>query len=79
LGPAALTEFLARDRTGIYFVEPFRRIAYYRFATGLTTPVAELRKGARVVGLALSPDGRWLVYGQLDGVRSDLMVVENFK
>jgi hypothetical protein len=32
------------------------------------------------LGLTVSPDGRWLLYSQVDGAPgSDLMLVENFR
>ena len=31
------------------------------------------------LGLALSPDGRYLLYTQVDYMGQDLMLVENFK
>ena len=69
------------DPHGIYFIEPTWRIAYYRFATGATTPVVRLPQDAVVArpGLALSPDGRWLLYGQRDRSVSDIMLVEPFR
>ena len=69
------------DLHGIYFIEPAWRIAYFRFATGATTPVVPLPQDAVVAtpGLALSPDGRWLLYGQRDRSVSDIMLVENFR
>jgi hypothetical protein len=30
-------------------------------------------------GLDVSPDGRYLIYAQLDDTASDLMLVENFR
>ena len=69
------------DLRGIYFVQPAWRIVYYQFATGVTTPIVTLARGAMVPnpGLALSPDGRWLLYGQRDRFGSDIMLVENFR
>jgi Tol biopolymer transport system component/DNA-binding winged helix-turn-helix (wHTH) protein len=68
------------DRHGIYFIEP-GRIAYSRFATAGTTTVLTLPTDSVVgdPGLALSPDGRWLLYGQMDRSGSDVMLVENFR
>ncbi len=67
LGPikGALTSSWVPDLHGIYFIEPAWRIAYYEFATGRTKPIVTLTKDAMVgnPGLALSPDGRWLLYG----------------
>ena len=69
------------DLDGIYYIEPAWRIAYYRFATGATTTIVPLPQDAVVAnpGLALSPDGRWLLYGQRDRFVSDIMLVENFR
>jgi Tol biopolymer transport system component/DNA-binding winged helix-turn-helix (wHTH) protein len=68
------------DLHGIYFIESWQ-IAYYRFATGRTTPIVTLPQDSIVAGpgLALSPDGRWLLYGQRDRVGSDIMLVEGFR
>jgi Tol biopolymer transport system component len=68
------------DPNGIYFIE-MGRIAYYKFATGETTPITALARDAVIPGsgLAMSPDGRWLLYGQRDSSGSDIMLVENFR
>ena len=81
LGPIQTPAGWVPDQHGIYFIEPARRIAYYRFATGDITPIAALAKepGVLNAGLALSPDGRWLLYAQLDRSGSDIMLVENFR
>jgi Tol biopolymer transport system component len=70
---------------GIYFATAERPeqplIEFLSFATGQVTPVAVLEKrldrGAS--GLAVSPDGRWLIWSQLDQVSSDIMLMENFR
>ena len=49
----------------------------YDFATGTTSTV--LPMGHPEFGLDVSPDGRYLVYAQLDDPASDLMLVENFR
>jgi hypothetical protein len=67
------------DRTGLYFADPGRHIVHQDFATRRLRQIAPLAKIGMVNGLALSPDGRWLLYGQLDGAGSDIMLVENFQ
>jgi hypothetical protein len=80
LGPIHSWRGWAPDHHGIYFIEPARRIAYYRFATGAITPIAALAKEPSLYrGLALSPDGRWLLYAQIDRSGADIMLVENFR
>jgi Tol biopolymer transport system component/predicted Ser/Thr protein kinase len=68
---------------GIYFVPPRKAgekhsIQFLEFATGKTFPVAIIDKpvGDR---LAISPDGRSLLYEQVDQQGRDLMLVENFR
>jgi hypothetical protein len=49
----------------------------YEFATGKTR---KIRAMGRPVGeMAVSPDGRTILYMQLDEAGSDLMLVENFR
>ena len=49
----------------------------YDFATGATSTV--LQMGHPEFGLDVSPDGRYLVYAQLDDPASGLMLIENFR
>jgi Tol biopolymer transport system component/serine/threonine protein kinase len=76
---------LAIVDSGVYFV-PGRATAggaiqFLSFATNQITPVASFEKpldlGA-TGGLAVSPDGRWILYTQVEQAGSELMLVENF-
>ncbi len=70
---------------GIYFATAERPdqplIEFFSFANGRVTPVATLSKGINpwYAGLAVSPDGRWLVWSQMDQVGNDIMLMENFR
>lgn len=73
--------FAVNDR-GIYFIEPARpgegaAIRLFDFASAEVRRVVTLNNSPRP-GLDVSPDGRWLLYTQIDHVDSDLMLVENF-
>jgi hypothetical protein len=72
---------------GLYFApeqnEPATySIQFLNFGTGQVKHVASFEKpfnlGAGFGGLAVSPDGRWILYTQVDQVGSELMLVENF-
>ncbi len=70
---------------GIYFLnaeaKPRPAIEFYRFATRRAMHVFVPEKDAVYAnpGLALSPDGRWILYAQVDQETSDIMLVENFR
>jgi sugar lactone lactonase YvrE len=60
------------------FTRPQTTIEFLRFATGQVTRVLTTdRHGGH--GLDVSPDGRTLLFAQLDSFTADLMLVENFK
>ena len=66
---------------GIYFIpEPGADgksfIQFLSFATAKVKTVAPM--GIPLEGLSVSPDGRSLLFSQLDESGSDLMLVENF-
>jgi Tol biopolymer transport system component len=68
---------------GIYFftqVEEGSRnkICYYEFATGTTREVLTVERQVDN-HIAVSPDGRTILYTQIDQSGSDLMLVENFR
>lgn len=67
---------------GIYFGNtapgPQRPIEFFDLKTGQFAPILTLEK-PRAAGLTVSPDGRWLLYAQVDRNDSDLMLADNFK
>ena len=72
---------LARD--GIYFIpraDPgeHHSVDFFSFKTKQVTPIIRLT-GAVSEVLALSPDGRSLLYTQIDSTISDLMLVEDYR
>jgi eukaryotic-like serine/threonine-protein kinase len=71
----------ALTNQGIYFASSETVIEFFNPATGKTAPVATSEKRlARVVpSLAVSPDGKRLLYTQIDQQGSDLMMVQNLR
>jgi Tol biopolymer transport system component len=65
-----------------FFTPPDERgqseIHYCDFATGKVRKIQTIAARIRC-SLALSPDGRTLLYSQVDDAGSDLMHVENFR
>jgi Tol biopolymer transport system component/DNA-binding winged helix-turn-helix (wHTH) protein len=73
----------ALARSGIYFLNldfpPNGRIEFFDFARGQSTPVFALdRPASDFGGLALSPDGKSLLFGQNELNESYIMVMKNF-
>jgi Tol biopolymer transport system component len=70
---------------GIYFVnteaKPRPVVEFFSFATRRVTQVAVMEKDPALgnPGLAVSPDGRWILYTQMDQSGNDIMLVENFQ
>ncbi len=73
---------------GIYFIQAPDTdelgrsflIRFFDFATGHATTIHSLPPGVGAdMGLTVSPDGRSVLYTQLDQSQSDLMLVENFR
>ena len=69
-------------KEGIYFIPgpPFRKssIQFLSFVTGEVKTVAPM-SAPSFFDLSFSPDGRSLLFSQIDEVISDLMLVENFR
>jgi Tol biopolymer transport system component/DNA-binding winged helix-turn-helix (wHTH) protein len=71
-------------RDGIYFlnfdIPPHGRIEFFDFAHGQSTPIlAPDKPVAMFGGLALSPDGKSLLFGQSELSESYIMVMKNFR
>jgi Tol biopolymer transport system component len=71
-------------RDGIYFKNPSfppnGRIEYFDFAHGQTTPILALDKPCSPLGgLAVSPDGKSLIFGVNELNESYIMVMKNFR
>ena len=67
---------------GIYIIdERAGVIEFLSFATNRVTEFAAPPKEASLAGggLAVSPDGRWILYSQNDQANSDIILVENFR
>ena len=67
---------------GIYFYDAgTKTIEFFSFATHKVTQVAKPEKEPVRFeqGLAVSPDGRWILYAQWDQGTADIMLVENFR
>ena len=77
--------FWALLDVGIYFVNtksrPRPTIEFFNFATGQTTRIAAIENELELVlpSLAISPDGRKILYVQVDRRESDIMLMENFR
>jgi len=70
---------------GIYFTDPATRprasLKFFDARTGQITAITTLERQPACCGqsLAVSPDGRTILYSQEDRVTTDLMLVENFR
>ena len=78
VGPPALVE------EGIYFIakpgpDGLHSIRFLDFATQETTLVAPIKHMQRQSGLAVSPDGKSILYAERDPSGSDIMLIENFR
>ena len=80
--PSVMWDAFSLVNEGIYFIPgpPFRKssIEFLSFVTGKVKTVAPM-SAPYFAGLSVSPDGRSLLFSQIDEVGSDLMLLENFR
>ncbi len=82
---AGLWRYWAVTDQGIYFataeVPSHPLIEFFSFATSKFSPVAKLNTPLFKTdpGLAVSPDGQWLLILQMDESGSDIVMAENFR
>jgi eukaryotic-like serine/threonine-protein kinase len=82
---AGYWRYWAVHDSGIYFVAPVASarpaIKFFSFITHAVAQLGVLERDPLQgpPGLTISPDGRWLLYAQVDQSVSDLMLVENFR
>jgi len=65
---------------GVYFfpMDDILTLNYFDFSTRKVCPILKISGGGAFPGLSVSPDGRYILYPELDDYRSDIMLVENF-
>jgi Tol biopolymer transport system component/DNA-binding winged helix-turn-helix (wHTH) protein len=65
---------------GVYFVpmQAPKSLYFFDFATKQTRQVFEIQKPFGY-GLSLSPDGRWLLYTQIEEQNTDIMLADHFQ
>ena len=74
--------FVVTDK-GIYFTprptsDGTSSVQFFDFAAREATPIVQIQKPLDL-GMAASPDGRDLLYTQIDHIGRNLMLVENFR
>ena len=67
-------------RGGVYFFSrnDILTLNYFDFSTRKVRTIFKISGGGAFPGLSVSPDGRYILYPELDDYRSDIMLVESF-
>ncbi|HTZ47225.1 MAG TPA: winged helix-turn-helix domain-containing protein [Verrucomicrobiae bacterium] len=68
---------IVQDGAYFYPADSPETLTYFNFATETVRPVFEVGRGS-YYGLSISPDGRYALYSQLEGITSDIMLINNF-
>jgi Tol biopolymer transport system component/DNA-binding winged helix-turn-helix (wHTH) protein len=67
-------------QSGVYFfpMDDILTLNYFDFSTRKVRPIFKISGGGAFPGLSVSPDGRYILYPELDDYHSDIMLIENF-
>ena len=65
---------------GAYFIDGGKLLANVKFLDFKTRAIRTIAAihGRLADGISVSPDGKWLLYTQVDTASSELMLVDNF-
>ena len=72
----------ALSASGVYFINSVPRLGidFLDFTSGRITHIVDLHgRPAPWSNLAISKDGRRLLYTQIDSIASDIMLIDNFR
>jgi Tol biopolymer transport system component/DNA-binding winged helix-turn-helix (wHTH) protein len=66
---------------GVYFfpMEDLLTLNYFDFSTRKMRSIFKIHGGGSFLGGSVSPDGRYILYPELDDYQSDIMLAENFR
>jgi predicted transcriptional regulator len=76
--PDAAMVLFAPSSKGVYYWSPNRALTFLDSSTGRSRVVTVIDKPPRWF-LSVFPDGKRILYSQLDQVSADLYLVENFR
>lgn len=81
LSEAGRGRYWALKKEGVFFLAEEREIRFFDFHAGHVTTVATVERDPveGPPGLDVSPDGRWILYAQVDQSISNIMLVEGFR
>jgi Tol biopolymer transport system component len=76
--PFVANVFYAATDRGIYFQSGGREISFREAGTGQSRPVFKTSQPLSL-GITASPDGRWLLFTQIEAEGSDLYLIDGFR
>ena len=78
-GGSAITGFTIAGSDGNFVpADAPKSVQYFDFATKQVRQIFDVEKKFED-GLSVSPDGRWILYTQMDEANTDIMLVDHFR